>query len=314
MQEEVVMKKERKPINQRALSRLLFYISIVTLPILQLSIFYVYINFNSIKIAFFTYKTSVTSGNAEGTWAGLTHFIEAWEVLSGKLYFIRNSATMWLSSLIFATPLQFLFSFYIAKKYPGAGFFKVVLFLPQVVSGLVFAILYKYMVTDVYTAVVQALTGEEVFGLLDNPDTEFPAVVVYSIWIGFGTGMLMYSNAISAIPGEVIESAHLDGANLLQEFIYITFPSIWPTYSSMFLIGVTGILMNQGGLHAMFGTGAMHIGTIAYYIFVEAERMTEGMSNNYSMISAMGLLLSCVLIPMTLFTKWAMRRFGPSED
>lgn len=310
MNEEVVQKK---PINQRALSRLLFYISIITLPLIQLSIFYVYINLNSIKLAFFTYNPAKPEVN--GAWAGLDHFAYAWETFSQNLYFIRNSATMWLAGLLISTPLQFLFSFYIAKKYFGAGFFKVILFLPQIVSGLVFAILYKYMVTDVYKEVVYQLTGEKVLGLLDNMDTRFPAVVAYSIWIGFGTGMLMYSNAISAIPGEIIESAHLDGANLFQEFIYITFPSIWPTYSSMFLIHVTGILMNQGGLHAMFGTNAMDIGTIAYFIFVRAEQIAEGTyTQDVSMLSAMGLMLTLVLVPLTLFTKWALRRFGPSED
>ncbi len=310
MQETV--KNAEKRINYRERARLLFYISIVVLPLLQFSIFYIYINFNSIKMAFFTYKSS-----AEGYYyefAAFKNFADAFKLLGDSGYMVKNSMTMWLVHLIIGTPLQFLFSFYIAKRYAGAGFFKVILFLPQVISSLVFALLYKYMVTDVFLAVADFFGSEVKLGLLDNPKTQFPMVVVYQTWIGFGTGMLMYSNAISAIPQEIIESAHLDGANLFQEFIHITLPSIWPTYSSMFLIGVTGILLNQGGLHAMFGTNATHIGTLGYYIFVEAQRMTEGMSGNFSLISALGLILSMILIPLTLFTKWALKRFGPSED
>ncbi len=310
MQQAIEKNAKRKDYRKRA--RLLFYISIVFLPLLQFSIFYIYINFNSIKMAFFTYKA--TSGGYVYEFAAMENFKNALQLLKDNLYMIRNSATMWITGLLIATPLQFLFSFYIAKRYAGAGFFKVMLFLPQVISGLVFALLYKYMLTDVYITIMDSLGVDVKFGLLDNPKTQFPAVVVYQHWIGFGTGMLMYSNAISAIPEEIVESAHLDGANLFQEFIHITLPSIWPTYSSMFLIHVTGILLNQGGLHAMFGTAATHIGTLGYYIFVEAQRMSEGMSGNFSLISALGLILSAILIPLTLFTKWALKRFGPSED
>ena len=54
VQEQLEYKKKR--LNARQKTKILFYISIVALPLLHSAIFYVYINFNSIKMAFYTYN------------------------------------------------------------------------------------------------------------------------------------------------------------------------------------------------------------------------------------------------------------------
>ena len=57
-------------------------------------------------------------------------------------------------------------------------------------------------------------------------DRRFATVMFYNIFIGFATSVLMYANKMSSISTEVIESAHLDGASGIKEFmIQFTFPN-----------------------------------------------------------------------------------------
>jgi hypothetical protein len=61
----------------------------------------------------------------------------------------------------------------------------------------------------------------------------------------------------------------------------------------------------------------MHIGTLGYYLYVGANVSSligkDGYLT-YPQLSAMGLLSTAILAPITLLIKWAMRKFGPSVD
>ena len=67
-----------------------------------------------------------------------------------------------------------LFSYYIYKEFLFSKFFKVMLFLPRVISSVVMVLLFKYIVEDVYTA----LSGAQ-YGLLTTHG--LPTVLFYNI-------------------------------------------------------------------------------------------------------------------------------------
>ncbi len=60
--------------------------------------------------------------------------------------YLLNGAYFHLISTIFCLPLSYMVAYIIYKKLPATGFFKVVLYLPAIVSGMVTVLLYKHII------------------------------------------------------------------------------------------------------------------------------------------------------------------------
>ena len=190
--------------------------------------------------------------------------------------------------------------------------------MPKILSSVVFALLFKGVVNDVYRTIMQDLTGNRaVMGLVDNPETRHVMIIFYNVWIGFGINVLMFSGAMSGINDSVIESAQLDGVNIVQEFIYITVPMIWPTFVAFFVVGLTGIFTDQASLHTLFGDSERKSATIGYTLYVyttKAGLIFDGKNQTYSVLSAFGLILTLIVAPLTLGLRWLLNKVGPSVD
>ena len=303
--------------RRRNRNRMLFYIALIAFPLAQFIAFYVYVNANSIIMAFQEYSIQAGTKGWTITPAGFGNFRAVFDALKDRLYLIENSLINFVFNFGVGLTLAVIFSFYLYKKYPMSGLFKVILFIPKIVPGIVFTMLFEYIATDVYMFVAKELTGEVVKGLFDNPATEFPAVLFYTVWFSFGINVLLFNGAMCNINESIVESAHLDGANIIQEFWYITLPSIWGTFTTFVVITLSGIFTHQMSLFSFYGNGGMHIGTLGYYLYVGANVSSligkDGYLT-YPQLSAMGLLSTAILAPITLFIKWAMRKFGPSVN
>ena len=211
-----------------------------------------------------------------------------------------------------------MFSFYIYKGYVGGEFFRVILFLPQIISMTVFALLFKYIVTDAYIVAMDKLFSEEVLGLFDNNTTRLGTVLFFNIWVSYGTTVLMFSGAMSGIDISLVEAAKIDGANIIQEFVHITIPAIYSTIISFFVIILAQIFTSDMNLYTLFGKNAMEIGTLGYFIYtstLESDIIPiVDTYLSYSEIAALGLIITCILAPTTLLAKKLLEKVGPSVD
>jgi ABC-type sugar transport system permease subunit len=150
------------------------------------------------------------------------------------------------------------------------------------------------------------------FGLLGNANTKLGTIIFYNVWIGFGTQVLMYSGAMSGIDPSIMEAARLDGASPIREFFSVILPLIFPTVQTFLVTGVATILINQINLVAFDGLWAspQYI-TVGYYLFSKAEAAT-----NYELpvLATYGVCLTLIAAPLTLLTRWALDKFGPSVE
>lgn len=309
-----------KRINYRKRKRNLFFACIVTLPVLQFCICYIYVNINSFILAFQSYDWAMDGLGFDITFAGFANFKEAIRLMLARGHYLVNSLQLFFWTTIIGFTLALLFSYYIYKKYPAGELFRVVLFIPKIVSGVVFCLLFRYLTGGVYQYIAETVFHvANPAPLLDNPDTRLVAVLFYSVWVSFGVNVLMFSGAMSGIDESIVESAQLDGTNAVQEFIYITVPMIWPTFVSFIVINFTGLLTDQMHLHTFFGTSADEsISTFGYYLFLNASGgeliSLGGKTPVFSVQAAMGLLMTAVMLPLTLGLRKGLRKFGPSVD
>lgn len=306
----------KKRMGQRAKRRAIFYALMIFLPMLQIAVFYVGVNMNSFIMAF--QKYTVTKTGYDISFAKWDNFKAAFVFLKDCGYMIKNSVILFCVNTLLGTTLALMFSFYIYKKYPMAGFFKTVLFMPQIISGLVFSLLFKYCVTNVYTWLAELITGHDVQGLLDGSvTTKFVTILVYNVWIGFGVNVLLFSGSMSGIDESIVESAQLDGANVVQEFLHITLPMIYPTIVSFLVIGLAGICTHQMSLFSMYGNTAKEIASLGYYLYLQAQTadlVPQSGYYSFGQLAAVSLVLSAIVIPTVLIIKNLLRKFGPSME
>lgn len=311
----------RKRMQTRQEKRVIFYILMFVLPLLQFAIFYLYVNFNSFMIAFqkrtSDFKIVATSDNFV---EAFTYFFSA---KGGRMMW--NSFQLLACQILIATPLGLLFSYYIAKEKKGAGFFRIMLYLPQVLSMVVLAALFKFVVNKVYPIVAEKYFGnEEAIGFLHptaSPTVKFYAALVFTMWFSFGANVLIYTGAMSGIDQSIVESASLDGVNTLQEFWYIYVPIIFPTITTFLLTSLAGMFNNQMSLHLFFGNDG-NVDVFAYYFYCMAAKNTTASQDQYAdsgfvtlgELAALGLIATALLVPVTLLTRKGLQKWGPKVD
>ncbi len=310
--------KAKSRISSREKKNLIFYISLMAYPILQFIIFYIYVNFNSIKLAFFSYQAKQDTIGYITVFDGFKNITGAWKILTKSSYMVVNSLKNFGIGLCTGFPLAIIFSFYIYKKYPLSGFYRVILFMPQIISGLIMSILFKELVNNVYPQVVQAITGVRPATPLHENLRPFGLVIFFNVWMGFGVNTMMISNAMSGISNDIVEAVSLDGANIVQEFWYITLPSVYSTLTSLFIIMMTGLFTDQMNLYNLFGDKAEPFGTLGYYLYKHARLLSSTAEStstpSISELSAIGLILTLIMVPLTLVARKLFNRFGPSEE
>ena len=216
-----------------------------------------------------------------------------------------------------------------------SGFFKVVLYMPALISGLVFAILYNRVMYDGYMELRSIIDYgntehvNEYEGLLYDVNTCFFAVIFFNVWCAFGVNILMYSGAMSGIDESIVESCHLDGCNLIQEFWYISLPLIFPTIIALTITSITGIFNSQAGLLSLYGEqlsglpteGVRQIKTIGFQMYIFTKGITDLRDQLYgsakhtaTQLCAYGLCVTLVVIPIVFGVRGLLYKYGPSVD
>lgn len=312
----------------RKTKRLIFYTIMVALPFLQFCIFYVYVNIDSIMMAFkVTYLDSdvgtyVQRWSIKDNFIGVVNFLKVrkWRPVVNAL---KIYAISWCTSGIFSV----FFSYYVYKKFMLSGIFKVFLYLPSMISAVVMTLVFRVFMNSVLPDMINQIgnrTQESALGplLMDDP---FPYLMGYSIFFSLGGHILMYTGAMSGINDSVVEAAQLDGVNAVQEFLHVTLPMIWPTFTTFTVTGLAGIFTNQLGLHTFYGDAApAEVSTLGYEIFVWTKKGSLiGSSPDVadpnrglllSEISAVGFMIMVIVLPLSMGLKKAMTKLGPSVD
>jgi ABC-type sugar transport system permease subunit len=125
------------------------------------------------------------------------------------------------------------------------------------VSLVVAATIWKILLTDsgIVNQVLEFLHLPTT-SWLNNPTTALPAIVVTSVWQGFGFETVIFLAALQAIPRDLYDAAYVDGANAWDRFRYVTLPALRPTIVFVYVIGIIGTFQVYDQVFVMSnGTG-----------------------------------------------------------
>ena len=174
-----------------------------------------------------------------------------WQALANTLYFVAVGVPVSIG-LSLATAL--LLNARVAK---WQGFFRTALFAPVVTTVVAVAVIWRYLLHTRYGLINQALgaIGIDPVDWLGDPHWSMPAIILFAAWKNFGYNMVILLAALQAIPGELYESARVDGAGSLRVFTDLTFSLLTPTLVMVGILTLAGYfqlfaepyVMTQGG-------------------------------------------------------------------
>ena len=302
---ETTVTKKRTMGQAKKLKDTIFVYCLIALPLIEFFTIYVYINVDSFFLAF----------QRGGKFAGLENFKMLWDEVradnSTILVAIKNTLIYFGAGLILFVWSIFL-SYFFYKKILAYKFFRFVLYMPAIISPVVFVALFKNL-TSVNGAIALIIKNFNpdfrMPNLLARSETATWTMVVYVLWMGWTKNMLYLGGSLARIPLEVLESARLDGVGPWDELTKILVPLLLPTLSTLLLLDVVGILGSSGPI-LLFTKGDYNTTTISYWMFTLVYNTGE---DQYVKASAAGICLTLIMFPVVYTMRWLIGKIDSVE-
>ncbi len=295
----------------------IFLITLLAFPVLQFIVFYFGVNFNSILLAFKKVE------NGKYVFGGFENFERIINDIfvnteSGLPRAIKNSSIQFLITIV-GIPLHVMVAYCIFKKVPFSGAFKIMLFLPSIISSMVFVNTAQYLFQRGIPSLFPSMEGVNMLDQYAN--IGFVTVLCFGVWMTFAGGLVIYLSAMSSISIDIIEYGKLEDMNSWQELWYIVVPLIFPTITTYIVVAFAGFFTNYGYFLAFYGGSADSpkiFDTLGYVFFVkimgDGRTSNVGLMKNYPYTAAGGLIFTIICAPITISVKKLLEKFGPSEE
>jgi alpha-1,4-digalacturonate transport system permease protein len=211
-------------------------------------------------------------------------------------YGIWNTARFVVLQVGFMIGFSLLTALVLNRRIIGLGFFRAAFFYPVLLSPVVVALIWKWILQR--EGVLNAgLPGGGTNWLLDAHWAFFWSVFV-SIWAHMGFYTLILLAGLQAIPRDLYEAASMDATPPLRVFRRITLPLLMPSLFVVLVLGIIRAVQIFDEVYVLTGGGPGSATTfIVQYIYTTgfAQAVRE-----YGLAAAASLLLALVLLGFTL--------------
>lgn len=278
-----------------------FILSFLLIPTIHFVVFYIYVNFNSFLMAF---QQEI---NGEVVWGfdNFARFFNEFTLESSeiRLAMINTAKTFGIQLCLF--PIGLFVSYFLYKKIWGYQIFRILFFLPSVISSVIICSIYMRFL-DVNGFVAKLV--QNICNLDYTPDvlseTRFANIFVWinMIWLSFPGNMIIWGGTFSRIPDSVLESARLDGVNWLQEAFRIIIPVVWPTFALQFLLMFSGFFGASGNVFLLTQGGQWGTQTLSNWMYMQVygARGGPGDGNAFNYLAAVGMFITTIAIIVAL--------------
>jgi len=225
-----------------------------------------------------------------------------------RTLFTQDTAfrTAVLNTLLFVVlyvPLNIVVSLgiavWIGPRIKGRRYYRTLFFIPAVTPVVANAAIFGLLFTPngLLDSLSQTWFGHPAPNFLASTAYAMPAVVLLSIWQGFGYNMLVFSAALDGIPASLTESAAIDGAGPVSSFFRIVLPLLTP--SVFFAVVLTLISSFQVFAQAFVLTGGgpgNSTTTMVLYLYQQGFQFFK-----LGLASAIAWVLFIFIMAITIF-------------
>ncbi len=248
--------------------------------------------FQTIILSFQDYSTSIY----HPTYVGLQNYIKLMQAPIFYKVLFNTFVYLFIAVPILAIIPLFL-AILINQKMRGMTLYKILIYLPVIVSIVVAAIAFKWLYAEqgILNYVIGSL-GFAPIGWLTDTRFALISVIVVTIWKGIGYYMMIYLAALMSVPKELYEACDIDGATPLKKHLTVTIPHIMPTIALVSTISAISAMKVFAEIYVMTKGGPLSSSkTIVYYIY---ERAFENLDLGYA--SAMAVVLLIIVMIFSL--------------
>lgn len=256
--------------------------------------------FQTIGLSFLNYSNNIYNPS----FAGLENYVQ---ILHNPIFY----KVMWntLLYLIVAVPILAIIPLFLAilinQKIKGITLYKILIYLPVIVSIVVAAIAFKWLYAQqgILNYILNVMHINSI-GWLTDPKYAIYSVIIVTIWKGIGYYMMIYLAALMSVPKELYEACDIDGANFLTKHLTVTVPHIMPTIALVTTISSISAMKIFAEIYVMTKGGPLNsTKTIVYYIY---EKAFENLDLGYA--SAMAVILLIIVMAFSLVNIFCFER------
>lgn len=183
------------------------------------------------------------------------------------------------------------------QKVRGISFFRTAYYLPSVISGVAYVVLWMWIFhpsAGLFNTLL-AYVGIPGPRWLASPDWALPAIVIMSLW-GLGRSMVIYLAGLQGVPAHLYEAAALDGASAWQQFWAITLPLLTPTIFFNLVLSIIGTA--QTFTQAFVATNGGPLNATLFYVLYLYRQAFQMFRMGYA--SALAWALFVIVMVLTL--------------
>ncbi len=172
---------------------------------------------------------------------GLDNYIALFTSDDQVLLALEHNLIWWLAALIVPVAVGLGLAILLARTpLHGRLLFRTIYFLPQVLSSVIVAVIWRAMYNPNYGVINGALNAIGLGSLgqawLGESDTALPALFIAWSWIYYGFCMVIFLAALQSIDESYFDAAKVDGANSWQQIWHIALPAIRRPLSTVILL------------------------------------------------------------------------------
>ncbi len=250
------------------------------------------------------------SGFGLPTFSGLTNYVK---ILSDSIFLhgLRNNVLTVLVSVFGQIPLGFILAYILFRKLVRASdFFKSMIFLPNMISTVVVAILWNqiFSPTGFYTAIMRSALNDPqyVLSVFESKNWAIVPILFVILWMYTGLYMVIFLANMQRINVSTLEAAVIDGATEWQILYTVIIPSMIGVLFVCTVFAISGSFKSFGLIFAMTGGGPAHFTeVVSIYMYNNTFSYYK-----YGFGSAVSVLIVTISIILILLSNMIKRYFG----
>lgn len=248
--------------------------------------------FQTIGLSFLDYSNNIY----HASFAGLQNYVA---ILHNPVFYKVMLNT--IIYLVVAVPVLAIIPLFLAilinQKIKGITLYKILIYLPVIVSIVVAAIAFKWLYAEqgILNYLLNVFHIHSI-GWLTDPKYAIYSIIIVTIWKGIGYYMMIYLAALMSVPKELYEACDIDGAGFFTKHLTVTIPHIMPTIALVTTISSISAMKIFAEIYVMTKGGPLNsTKTIVYYIY---EKAFENLDLGYA--SAMAVILLVIVMAFSL--------------
>lgn len=197
------------------------------------------------------------NGNFADQWVGLQNFQyllfggdnrAANAIQKEFMTSLGNTLILWAGNFVVQIVLSLLLAVWFSDtriKIKGTGFFKVVMYLPNIITAASVAGMFLMLFGNSKYGAINSLLLQwqailEPIKFIDNVWSSRILVMLIQSWMWFGNTMLLLMSGIFGIDPSIYEAADIDGSSGANTFFRITMPILKPIFIYVFITSMIG--------------------------------------------------------------------------